>query len=419
MIIARLAGASLLNRWPAALLTIVAIAVSVALLLGVERIRTGARESFIGTVSGTDLIVGARSGALQLLLYSVFRIGSATNNLTWESYDDIARHPDVAWIVPLSLGDSHFGFRVLGTTDDYFRLYRFRNDQPLRFAAGGAFADLFDTVLGAEVAARLGYGLGAEIVITHGLGRDGFLKHTDKPFRVAGILAPTGTPVDRTVHVGLEAIEAIHVDWRGGAPVPGRRVSAEAVRGMELQPKAVTAALVGLDTRLAIFRVQRFVNEYREEPLQAILPGATLQELWAIVGTAEQALTAVSAVVVATALLGMVTMTMASLTERRREMAILRSVGARPRTILGLLTAEALFLGLAGTLLGLALLYLALIVLQPVIDSRYGLYLAIEAPRWREGMTLAAIVMAGTLAGLLPAWRAYRMSVADGMTVRT
>ena len=110
-----------------------AIAVSIALLLGVEKVRTGARQSFADTISGTDLIVGARSGSLNLLLYSVFRIGNATNNITWESYQDIAARPEVAWIVPLSLGDSHRGFRVLGTTPDYFQHYKYRHDARTEF----------------------------------------------------------------------------------------------------------------------------------------------------------------------------------------------------------------------------------------------------------------------------------------------
>ena len=119
-IIPRLALQSLRNRALTASLTVLAIAFSVMLLLGVEKVRTGARESFADTISGTDLIVGARSGSIQLLLYSIFRIGNATNNVTWKSYEDIAKRPEVAWIVPLSLGDSHHGFRVLGTTADYF-----------------------------------------------------------------------------------------------------------------------------------------------------------------------------------------------------------------------------------------------------------------------------------------------------------
>jgi putative ABC transport system permease protein len=419
MIIPRLALQSLRNRALTGTLTVLAIAVSVVLLLGVEKVRVGARQSFADTISGTDLIVGARSGAIQLLLYSVFRIGNATNNVTWESYQAIAKRPEVAWIVPLSLGDSHRGYRVLGTTRDYFTRYRYRQGQSLAFAAGAPFDDLFDVVIGADVARALGYKVGDRIIIAHGLGAVSFVEHEDKPFRVSGILAKTGTPVDRTLHVSLEAIEAIHVDWQRGMPVPGQSISAAEVRTMDLEPKAITAALVGLHSKLATFKLQRAINEYREEPLSAIIPGVALQELWGLVGTAETALSVVSAMVVATALLGMVTTILTTLNERRREMAILRSVGARPGTIMGLLTLEATLLTAAGVLLGSLLLYGALAVLQPVIDRAWGLYIAIHPPSLREAMTLLAILAAGFLAGLVPAIRAFRLSVADGMTIRT
>jgi putative ABC transport system permease protein len=419
MIVLRLALKSLLNRWITALLTVGTIAASVVLLLGVEEVRTGARQSFADTISGTDLIVGARSGSLNLLLYSVFRIGNATNNVTWQSYQDIAQRPEVAWIVPLSLGDSHHGFRVLGTTPDYFTRYKFRQGQGLAFRDGRPFADLFDAVVGADVAARLGYKVGDAIVVAHGLGSVAFVEHDDKPFRVVGVLERTGTPVDRTVHVSLEAIEAIHVDWQSGARVPGQSVSAADVRRMDLRPKAITAALVGLKSRLAAFRVQRGINEYRAEPLTAILPGAALQELWGLVGTAETALKVVSAMVVATALLGMLTMILSTLNERRREMAILRSVGARPRTVLGLLMAEAGVLTAAGVALGILLLYAALLAARPYVDATYGLHLPLAPLKPDAWFTLCLVVLGGCLAGLLPALRAYRLSLADGMTVRT
>ena len=135
MTVVRLALQSLRNRWLTALLTVLAIAVSVVLLLGVEKIRTGAKASFANTISGTDLIVGARSGGIQLLLYSVFRIGNATNNMTWRSYEEIAKRKEVAWIVPLSLGDSHRGFRVLGTTKNYFDHYKYRRSINFRSIA--------------------------------------------------------------------------------------------------------------------------------------------------------------------------------------------------------------------------------------------------------------------------------------------
>src|SRR5262245_52053631 len=146
MIVLRLALQSLRNRWITAALTVMAIAVSIVLLLGVEKVRTGARQSFADTISGTDLIVGARSGNLNLLLYTVFRIGNATNNVTWASYEDLAKRPEVAWIVPLSLGDSHRGFRVLGTTPAYFEHYKYRQTHGLSFRTGKPFADLFDAV---------------------------------------------------------------------------------------------------------------------------------------------------------------------------------------------------------------------------------------------------------------------------------
>jgi putative ABC transport system permease protein len=418
MIVVRLAWRSLLNRWVAAALTVLAIAVSVVLLLGVEQVRTGARGSFADTISGTDLILGARTGQVQLLLYSVFRIGNATNNVTWQSYQDVAARPEVAWSVPISLGDSHRGFRVMGTTAEYFERYRYRRDRPLGFTAGGPFADLFDAVVGADVARDLGYTLGNRIVVAHGAGRTSFAEHDDKPFRVAGILAKTGTPVDRTVHVSLEAIEAIHVDWQSGARMPGQSVSAAAVRQMDLSPKAITAALIGVKSKLAIFRLQRAINDYPEEPLTAVLPGVALAELWSLVGIAETALGAVSIMVVATALLGMATMILATLSARRRELAILRAVGARPATVFGLLTAEAGLLAVAGTVLGLVLMYAALAALRPWVDAEFGLALPLEPPRQREWMALGGIVGGGFFVGLLPAILAYRTSLADGMMVR-
>ena len=414
--ILRLALASLGARLLTVAMTVLAIALSVTLFLGVEKVRTGAKASFADTISGTDLIVGARSGSVQLLLYSVFRIGNATNNVTWQSYQDIANRPEVDWIVPISLGDSHRQFRVMGTTRAFFEHYKYRRGRALQVADGALMDDLFDAVIGAEVAAKLGYKVGDPIVVAHGLAS--FTEHDDQPFRIAGILERTGTPVDRTVIVSLEAIEAIHVDWKGGAKVPGRTTPVDTIRAMDLTPKAVTAALVGVKSPLQTFRLQRAINQYREEPLLAVLPGVALQELWGIVGVAETALMAVSAMVVVTALIGMMATIFSSLNERRREMAIFRAMGARPVTICGLLVIEAMLTAAIGALLGLTLLYAGLIIAQPIVDSAYGLWLPITAPSTREGVILLTVIAAGAIVSLVPAWRAYRLSLADGMMVR-
>lgn len=412
MAILTLALKSLWNRRYTALLTLLSIALSVALLLGVERVRTEARQSFANTISGTDLVVGARSGSIQLLLYSVFRIGNATNNISWQSYREIAQRPEVAWTIPISLGDSHRGYRVMGTTIDYFEHYRYGRKQPLVMAEGRRFAELYDAVLGAEVAKELNYQLGQTIVLAHGAGDVSFVEHADKPFRVVGILKPTGTPVDRTVHVSLEAIEAIHSDgWMGGVP-------SLAVAAPDLTPRAITAFLVGLKSKTAVFRVQRFVNDYREEPLLAVLPGVVLQELWDAMGVAEQVLLAISGFVVLVGLTGMITVLLAGLRERRREMAILRALGARPGQVFLLLVCEAGSLALAGVMAGMALLYLLLFAIRPVIEAQFGLHLGLDAPSAHE-LTIAGLVVAcGFAVGALPAWRAYRYALADGMTIR-
>ena len=415
--ILRLAIASLLARSLTVAMTVLAIALSVALFLGVEKVRTGAKASFANTISGTDLIVGARSGSVQLLLYSVFRIGNATNNVTWESYADITSRPEVEWAVPISLGDSHRQFRVMGTTTGFFEHYRYRRDRGLVIENGEGLADLFDTVIGSDVAATLGYSIGDPIVVAHGLAS--FTEHDDQPFRVAGILEKTGTPVDRTVIVSLEAIEAIHVDWRNGAKVPGQSTPEDVIRQMDLTPKAITAALVGVQSPLQTFALQRAINNYGAEPLLAILPGVALQELWGIVGIAETALLAVSVMVVLTALIGMAATLLASLSERRRELAIFRSVGARPRTIFGMLVFEAVLTSAVGALIGLGVLYTGLFVAQPILDSAYGLWLPIEPPTLRDGLVIGGIVLAGAIVSILPALRAYRMSLADGMMVRS
>lgn len=398
-------------------LTLIAIALSVTLLLGIERVRQDARDSFAQAVSGTDLVVGARSSPMQLLLYAVFRIGEATNNLGWDSAQALAAHPAVAWTIPLSLGDSHRSFPVLGTTPAYFEHFRHGDKQPLKLALGQPFVGLFDVVLGAEVAQRLGYRLGDGITLAHGMSEAG-AEHGDKPFVVVGILARTGTPVDRTLHIGLEALEAIHLDWQGGAPIPGFAIPPELVKKFNLTPKSVTAVLVGLKTRVGVFAMQRWVAGYRDEPLMAVLPGVALSQLWEMMAIAERALLVISALVVVVSFAGLVAVVLAGLGERRRELAILRANGARPRDLFALLALEGGAVTLAGALVGVLLLSLLTFALGPWLEAQFGLNLKLALPSLAELELLGWVIAVGTFASLLPGYRAYRLSLADGLTPR-
>lgn len=400
---------SLMNRRGTALLTAASIAVSAALLSMVDRVRTDAQTSFANTISSTDLIVGARSGDVNLLLYSVFRIGNPTNNITWMSYEQITTRPEVEWAIPMSLGDAHRGYRVLGTSLSYFEHYRFAGQQSLVFAEGQPFATPTDTVIGAEVAEQLGYSLGQEIVISHGLTETSFVTHDDNPFTVTGILAPTGTPVDRTVHISLSGMDLIH---SGGG---GNDGAATAITGY--QPEAITAFLIGLKSKISIFTLQRFINEFEDEPLSAVIPGVALQQLWGLIGIAEFALFGMSAMVVLAGVLGLLATLLVSLNERRREMSVLRSVGARPGHIFALLLSEAAMLALFGAVCGLLLVQGGILMIRQFVLSEFGIQLS-AGLRAFDFYVLAGILGIAILVSIIPAWRAYRNSLADGLTVR-
>ena len=499
-IVLALACRSLWNRRLTATLTLVSVAMSVALLVGVERLRTEAKASFANTIYGADLIVGARGGPLNLVLYSIFRMGEATNNISWESYQAIAGRPEVAWTIPLSLGDAHRGFRVLGTDANYFEHYRFGTGRRLDFAEGAQFDDATGAVLGAEVAATLGYRLGDEIVVSHGLGAVSFEHHDDAPLRVVGVLAYTGTPVDRTVHVSLAAITRMHDEdghgehQEGGHDEAGHdeaghdepageepghdehgHDAAEDEHGHDEHeqdevdehgdddhghgehghdepahddhdedghdheerqtehghdephhhdaethaPAAITACIVGLRARPQLLAFQRFVNEYPGEPLLAAVPGVVLQRLWELVAVAELALFAVSALVVLAGLVGMLTMLLASVAERRREMAVLRAVGAGRGLVFALLVTEAAVLAGIAAVVGVAAVHIAIRLARDALLERFALALSVQWPGLFEIAVVVAVALTGALAAALPAWRLYRFSLADGLSVRT
>ena len=475
MLVLDLALKSLRNRAFSTSLTVGSIALSVALLIGVENVRTGMRESFSNTISQTDLIVGTKGGTIQLLLYSVFGMGASTENVSWEAYRQWAEHPAVAWTIPYSLGDSHRGFRVIGTNEDFYRHYRYRGGQEIALAEGRANVDLFDVTLGADVAAELNYALGDEIAVTHGLGEVGFLHHDHMPFTVVGVLSKTFTPVDRAIYVTLEGMEAIH--WEGGVPpasddghthdeaeaapaddghghetetvaVPAddghthdeaapaddghghdeeAAVPADDGHGQEetvevsiddVEVTQVTSFFVGMASRRDVLQLQRQINDFEDEPMMAVIPGVALNEMWQGLGYAETGLRLVTIFVVLVGLLGMLVSLYTSLDERRREMAILRAVGAGPKRIVSLLVLESVCLSTAGAIGGLALVYVLLSAGQSLVEAQIGLFIPIRPPGSIELLFLGAVVSAGFLMGFVPALKAYRTALHDGLAVR-
>lgn len=414
MILFKLAYKSLLNRRASVLLTLLTIAISVMLLLSIERVRVDAKSSFSNTISGTDLIVGARTGDIQLLLSSVFRIGHTNNGVSWQSYQYITKQRGVKWSIPISLGDSHKGQAVLGTTLDYFKHYRFAKKQPLAFEQGLAFSSINEVVIGSEVAKKLAYKIGDEIVISHGMGNTSFHHHDDNPFKVVGILKPTGTPVDKTLHVPLAAIELIH----GGADNAHDDHHDHSSHTLVGHPQQITAFLMGFDSPLYTLQVRRNINQYKKEPLLAIMPTVTLKELWEMLAIVEKILLLFSFVVVIISLLGMLTTLLANLNQRRRELAILRSVGARPWQLFSLISMESLLTTFLGCLVGCILFYALMGTTAGYLQSQAGVSINISVLSDYELTLIGVIMAAGFVIGLIPATRAYFYSLSDGMSIK-
>ncbi|MEP6763924.1 MAG: ABC transporter permease [Gemmatimonadaceae bacterium] len=480
-LILRLAAKSLRSRVLTTWLTVTSIALSVTLLVGIEHLRAGVRESFTGTIRGTDLIVGARGGSLQVLLSSVFGIGSPAGSVSVKTFNRWKAHPAVKWAVPYTLGDSHRGFRVVGTTAEFYDRYRFRKDGRVTFVQGKAAVGDDEVVIGSEVAEKLHYELGAPVVVTHGLQDIGTSNHEAHPFHVIGILGRTFTPIDRSVYLTLEGIEAMHVDEPGrikpaieatntGAatekiglkvmgktqlkseatppPMPGATLPAPATtkktvvssdaagsrggagntkRGAEQATAAsiglhdddqITAFFVGTKNRFEALQLQREMNTDFTEPLTAVIPGVALGELFNSIGSAEVGLRVVALFAVAIGLTGMLVALYSSLDARRREMAILRSVGAGPGTIVALLVIESGLLALLGCIIGVVLVYVGLLLGQGPIEQRFGLHIPIGALQGPEFQYLALILFAGIAVGFVPAFKAYRTSLADGLSPR-
>ena len=419
MILFKLAYHSLKNRIFTTSLTVLSVAVSIALLLGVEKTRVGARDSFNNTISQTDLIVGARTGPIQLLLYSVFHMGDATNNISYKSYLHFKNHPDVEWTIPYSLGDSHRGYRVVSTNEDFYKHYHYRRDHGIVLAQGKAADDIFDVVLGSEVAKALRYQIGDKIVLSHGVSDGGGLDHADKPFHVVGILDQTATPIDRSLYITLEGMEAIHIDWQSGAPpLKGHETPVTKIKKENIKIDQITAFLLRTKSRIQAIYLQREINTYEGEPLLSIIPGVALSQLWEGISYAEDGLRLISIFVVISGFLGMLIALYTSLNERRREMAILRAVGLGPKKILFLLMLESTLLTSAGIVVGTGLIYGLLSIGQPIIEKQFGLFLPIYPLTGMEWIYLGITLAGGTVIGLIPAWKAFRNALVDGLTVK-
>lgn len=465
----KVAVESLKNRRSSVLLTIFALTISISLLLTVEHIRHQAKASFTRTVSGVDLIVGPRTGALNLLLFSVYHKGSIGSSMAYNTRSLLSQNKHVEWTIPVSLGDTHRGFSVLGTTNDFFQHFQYGLNQPLQIIQGRSFAASNEAVLGATVAKKLGYTLLDGIILAHGLGSVSFKQHTDFPLKVVGILAATGTPVDETVHIPLQGLAAAHgtekhtqqsgftpkialtqsamrkataeyadADHRPahqhetphkhgdkhGHSHTGHHNSAEH-RFTSLAPdpqhpldeisatEPISAIHVGLTNPIAVLSLQQKINQNKDIPLSAILPGIVLNELWQLVSFIEKLLLGIAWLIVVASCIGLATMLLASMRERTREIAILRTIGAAPKTIFLLLQIEALGIVITAILISIFSVTGVLFFLQSWLASTLGLYLTLNLFTLSTSVILLGILAVTCICSLIPAIKGYQNALTN------
>ena len=434
---------SLLNRWLSCFLIILTLAFSISLFFTVSRVQETVKSSFQNTVSGVDSLVAARGGNLQILLNSVFLIGEPSSTIKWHTYKDITNNNKIKWAVPISLGDSHKGYRVIGTSNDYFKEIKYSSGKNIEFQTGNSFSDVFDVVLGSVVANKLNYSIGSSIVVTHGLSDAGETHtfqsekheeheehddhgddddhaghdHDDMGFKVSGILKPTGTPIDNGVYISLAGIEAMHTGWIGNQKVLD--VSLEDILESELQPKTISAIFISLKNRTQIFQFQRDVLNYKNEAISSVMPGVTLSRLWMLTGNVDKAFKFITFLIIIIALLGMIAMTIAGLNSRRREMAILRSVGASPSNIVSLLLVESIIIALVSCAVGYIIMIIIFSLGKDYLQNNYGIFIDSFSIKNYDLQIIIAIVCAALIATIIPAIQVYKNTIRDGLSVKS
>jgi putative ABC transport system permease protein len=446
---------SLRQRALASSLTALSVALGVMLIVAVLLIAGVVNEAFNRRSVSYDFIVGPKGSDMQLVLSTVYRIEPPIQNLPYLYYKELQKHPMVDDVVPLAFGDftEQGAFPIVGTTGKYFEWGSAPGKPYSLVAPGKQMSSPFHAIIGSEVARKNGWDVGSKFKLVHG-GADTGHVHNEE-FTVTGVLAKTGTPDDRTAFVNLEGFymvaghekppnEAINSwrDFNGLDPVSGLELDAEMQKyGVEAEEehdhghdhghhhahavpdimKEVTAILVRTKWAsendpgtIAVMFEQNLKRGYA--PVQAVnpvKPMARLQQQF--VGNIRNALLALTAVILVVSGVGIFVSIYNSMSERLREIAIMRALGARRETVFGVILAESLLLCLGGGLIGAVLAHLLLVAAAPVISSKTELLIDPFAFDVQELWLIPALILLAVVAGLLPGMRAYRADVAESL----
>jgi putative ABC transport system permease protein len=419
----KIAWRSIQQRALASALTTVSMSLGVALVVGVLVVHQVVDQSFRRSAQGYNLIVGAKGGRLELVLNTVYHLGRPLENIPYKYYLEFTEgrfQPDVEAAIPVCVGDSYQGFPVIGTVPEMFTKLEYRDRQKYEFAGGGRnfqAANEYEAVVGAQAARVTGLAAGSSFRPSHGVLEAGETGTQHRPFSVVGVLAPTGTPVDRTLFVNMEGfyhLEGHHrpaADSHAGAQ--GASEDHDHEGPIPDDQKRVTAILV-LTRPTAVLSLAKQVNE--EPTAQAVMPAEEISDLLdGVVGNVQSLLLVVATLVVVVAGIGILVSIYNSMNDRRHEIAVIRALGARRGTVMAVILWESLLLSLGGGLLGLLLGHGLVGLLGPTIEEQTGVIVRATAFQWAELVLIPGLIGLAAIVGYLPAVVAYRTDVAKSL----
>ena len=383
------------SRPLAAALNLLLLSLGLASITLVLLVNHQIQQAFARDLAGIDVVVGAKGSPLQLILSGVFQIDTPTGNVPLADVQTLQANPQVAKLIPISMGDSFKGYRIIGTTPDYLSHYAGV------MASGALWQAPMQAVLGAKVARDTGLRVGDSFVGSHGLGGGGHA-HGQTPYTVTGVLAPSGSVMDRLILTATESV------WR----VHEKDTALDAADQKILEEeREVTLALIQYRSPLAAVTFPRFINTTTD--MQAASPALEVSRLLGLIGIGADVLRAFAGVLLLTAGLGVFIALWSAVRERRADLALLRMLGAAPRQLAALLWCEALWLALLATLLGLALGQGVAALLAVALDVDKSISLA--ALNWPVALlSVPALALGVAVASaLLPTWEAYRVSVLE------
>jgi putative ABC transport system permease protein len=379
---------------------VLVLALGIALIITLLHISSQLQQRFTHDLEGIDLVVGAKGSPLQMILSSVFHLDIPNGNIPLHEAEKLSKHPLIKSTIPVALGDNYEGYRIVGTTPDYIAHYTGK------FATGKVFVKPMEVVIGSEVSTHKKLSLGAEIVGAHGLvGSDDL--HTDTAYRVVGILAPTGSVLDRLVLTPVESVWKTHEEHEEHEDHhEGHKHHDEAEHH---EDREITSLLVTYKTPMAAVTLPRMVN--KTSSMQAASPAFEVARMMQLLGVGSSAITAFGGVLIGIAAIGFFITLFNAVNERRYDIALMRSLGATRTKVLSVMLAEGLLLGIASLLLGVLLGHLFAVAMQQWIEQTKHLSLGAIGFHPSEIYVAMAALFVSILAAIIPAIMAYRVNV--------